>query len=74
MGSYFSQEYLPESECNSATEDRTRLLRFRSLGLWPLHHEVTCDLGGQKREDESTEGKWKEVTDEKKEYGKWVVV
>ena len=32
-GSYLSQGYLPESERNSATGVRTRILRFRSPSL-----------------------------------------
>ena len=38
-GSYLSHEYLFESEHNSETGIRTRLLRFRSPLLKPLHHE-----------------------------------
>ena len=37
----YPQRYLFESEHNSATGVRTRLLRFRSPSLYPLHHEDT---------------------------------
>ena len=35
---------MPESERNSATGVRTRVLRFCSPSLWPLHHEDTPSL------------------------------
>ena len=42
--SYHFQGYLSESELKSATGVRTRLLRFRSPSLYPLHQEDTHSI------------------------------
>ena len=43
--SYLSQGYLSESECNSAIGVRTRVLRFHSPSLYPVHHKDTPASG-----------------------------